>query len=631
MTQLNARLSNVPVSALLMAALFAFMVTHPYVGVRHDGVLYAAQALRYLDPAVFNHDPFFANGSQDQFTAFGRLYAFMISALGLSVAAKLGLLLALLSSFGAVIMLLRQLQASRAIWLGLCWLACSPLIYSERGVFSVQEGFFTARSLAEPLSLLALAAVMAGRLKWAFVLFVMGASMHPIMVLPAVVLAATWLILPRFGLRIVLPAIALALLALALILWVAGQLGWLGFVDPEWVKVINAFTPFVFLTKWKWNIWGVLLTHCVVLLLCVRWMGERVGRFAVAVLIAVVSMSAAALVMQALSIQLGVAAQLWRANWLLVLFATCLAPTLVWSLWQQHFDVNKTAGFSTGTLAVCLLASASFMTLLDVGAAAFPALLAALLLWWPRVEVSRSVAWLCMGLLAALVLGLTGLQIHKSVSMADTHGLPDSVVWMSLVSKPAVLVAIFVSLALIGLGTWLPWMMAAMVLAWFGFGWDQRDDWIKHVEGGEILHSNVWRGLPKDASVYWPESLELTWIGLRRSSYFQTQQASGVVFKRQTAMDMWRRHESLKALAFQLELCGTFDAMNEVAMVKEKCKVAPEAAKDACRPGGPDFLVLPNEVEAVPAVGVWRPSVQGLSSKVTEADRYVYSCASIRD
>ena len=58
---------------LVLVALW--VLAHPYGGLRHDGLLYAGQAMAHLRPDVFGRDLFFAYGSQDDYTIFGQVYA----------------------------------------------------------------------------------------------------------------------------------------------------------------------------------------------------------------------------------------------------------------------------------------------------------------------------------------------------------------------------------------------------------------------------------------------------------------------------------------------------------------------------------------------------------------------------
>lgn len=50
--------------AWVMTALAAWLLAHPYAGLRHDGVLYLGQVLHYLGVGDLQHDVFFAHGSQ---------------------------------------------------------------------------------------------------------------------------------------------------------------------------------------------------------------------------------------------------------------------------------------------------------------------------------------------------------------------------------------------------------------------------------------------------------------------------------------------------------------------------------------------------------------------------------------
>ncbi|UWU56157.1 hypothetical protein NDR96_14460 [Stenotrophomonas maltophilia] len=59
-------------------ALALVIYLRPYTGIRHDATLYLAQALRLLDPDIFNRDLFFVAGSQADFTLFPQLLASLL-------------------------------------------------------------------------------------------------------------------------------------------------------------------------------------------------------------------------------------------------------------------------------------------------------------------------------------------------------------------------------------------------------------------------------------------------------------------------------------------------------------------------------------------------------------------------
>src|SRR4051812_752601 len=82
----QARVLTLRNAALLALAAFVFVAVRPNTGVRHDAILYAAQALYRLHPDIFAQDLFFKFGSQENFTVFGRVFAFLITQLGFTSA-----------------------------------------------------------------------------------------------------------------------------------------------------------------------------------------------------------------------------------------------------------------------------------------------------------------------------------------------------------------------------------------------------------------------------------------------------------------------------------------------------------------------------------------------------------------
>ena len=66
-----------------------YVLAHPYLGIEHDALLYALQALRHLYPEALGGDLFFRHGSQDAYTVFPWLYAALIGRVGLGPAAWL--------------------------------------------------------------------------------------------------------------------------------------------------------------------------------------------------------------------------------------------------------------------------------------------------------------------------------------------------------------------------------------------------------------------------------------------------------------------------------------------------------------------------------------------------------------
>ena len=149
-----------PASLLLLVLLIYF---RPYYGIRHDSVLYLGQSLLRLDPDNFKSDLFFAFGSQADFTLVPRLIAPLLGNFDAAGTFLVLTALCLVFFLLASTTLLATLFPSPYWYWGVIALLVLPGGYGEDGILSYAEPFFTGRSLAEPLVLLALGAYFRGR------------------------------------------------------------------------------------------------------------------------------------------------------------------------------------------------------------------------------------------------------------------------------------------------------------------------------------------------------------------------------------------------------------------------------------------------------------------------------------
>jgi hypothetical protein len=175
-------------AALSLSAIW--LLTHRYHGIHHDALFYAVQALAHAAPARFEHDLFFAFGSQDDYTLFTPAYAWLGRQAGLGNAAFVLLVAAQCLWAFAAIRIARQWLQGLFLVAGLALLFALPGQYGHDPVFRYAESFLTARVWAECLVLNGLAATLAGRSGLAAAA-VLGASLlHPIMALPGLLFLA---------------------------------------------------------------------------------------------------------------------------------------------------------------------------------------------------------------------------------------------------------------------------------------------------------------------------------------------------------------------------------------------------------------------------------------------------------
>jgi hypothetical protein len=172
---------------LLLLAISTWFLTHPYNGIRHDGILYMAQALLELHHNL-SLDPFFIFGSQNNYTIFSYIYAFFIKIMGLNKAAIVLLIIGQVAFLSSVFYLLRKFLSFNLAVLGIMALSIIPPWYGGYHIFSYGEAFLTARTFAEVLSILAIAFAVDKKWVLSIIFLIFSALMHPLIALPAIVI-----------------------------------------------------------------------------------------------------------------------------------------------------------------------------------------------------------------------------------------------------------------------------------------------------------------------------------------------------------------------------------------------------------------------------------------------------------
>ena len=231
--------------ALLWAlALLGNAAWMPYVGVRHDAPLYAAQAVQAAD-GRFADDLFFAYGSQLQYSLTPQLLAAAYETFGLDWAFFLGYLASAAALIAGLTAFLRRLLGpTEVLPLAVLWCACTPLPCGYGTILHVNEPFLTARPLAAALGLFALERLLAGRWLGFAALTAVALAIHPLIATPVGLIGVAYTVarLGRRGWMLVGLATALGLAVLAVLAVPAALFGAMGETWRGQVVAVMGYT-----------------------------------------------------------------------------------------------------------------------------------------------------------------------------------------------------------------------------------------------------------------------------------------------------------------------------------------------------------------------------------------------------
>ena len=595
-------------AALLIAALW--MLARPYRGIRHDAILYVGQTLSRLMPDSIGQDLFMVYGSQDRYSVFSRMMAPLAHALGVADSQTVVLFICEIAFVAGCWLLTADLPSRFARWCALLALVAVSHTYGGDGRVSFAEPFLTARVVAEPLLLVALALLMRGRMAAAASITLVAAAVHPLITLP--VLATGWIYLCLRDRRW-LWGVAVIALAAAM-----GAFGLAPFdalfrrYDPDWLAVVKSANWLVFMANNSMRDWAPTAFDVIVLLLAAKRLpGSAMAHLIKALLICALAFTllwgiGADLLSNVLVTEL----QLWRVFWLTHLLGVLLLPMLLLDFWSRGgvgrwcaatfvlAAVAVTANLGTGWL--CVVWCLPPMAVLRSPAQVAPGI----------VRLATGVTLLATGIVTLLV----GWQTFQVVATLGDRFNGASGLQIAL--GLSILTAAVGYVVLRGLAAGGKWGIASMaaVLALTAFGvssWDQRSDWQHFVENGLEEKGLPFEGLiPPTASVYWDDSLLDPWMLLHRPQFYDAEQGAGALFNRPNAMEFEVRRKVITPLLVQKELCSAVAGVTGAeASGPGACAPDSEVLREICHPPGhPDFLVFRTDTDA-PAdssVATWR-------------------------
>lgn len=613
-------------AALLVAALW--MIARPYRGVRHDAVLYVGQTLARLMPDTIGQDLFLVYGSQDRYSVFSRIMSPLAHAAGVADSQTIVLFLCQIAFVAGCWLLMADVPSRFGRWCAMLALVAVSHTYGGDGRVSFAEPFLTARVVAEPLLLLALALLMRARTMAAAAVTLVAAVVHPLIALP--VLATGWIYLGLRDKRWWWGAAAIAPAVLMGVFGVAPFDALFRRYDPDWLAVVKSANSLAFMANNTIRDWAPTAFDVLVLLLAARRLpGSATAHLIKALLICAMAFTllwgiGADLLQNVLLTEL----QLWRVFWLTHLLGVLLLPMLLLDFWSRGgvgrwcaaafvlATVAVTANLGTGWL--CVVWCALSLGLLHSTAAIAPGI----------VRLATGVTLLLTGVVTLLV----GWQTFQVVATLGDRFNGASGLQIVLGLSACTAMAGYVALR--GLAAGGKWRIAAVVavLALVGFGvssWDQRSDWQRFVENGLEEKGLPFEGLiPPTATVYWDESLLEPWMLLHRPQFFDAEQGAGALFNRRNAIEFNARKAVVTPLLFQKDICSAVASVTASdASGPDACAPDHDVLREICHPAGhPDFLVFrtsPN-APADTALATW--SYRPGDPKLSRAYR-LYACA----
>ncbi len=544
--------ARLPRAIFLIAGLGLWLLSHPYWGIWHDARVYTLMALHWLSPSNFVRDPWFMFGSQDTFTLFSPLYGSAIATFGIDSAAKWGTLLAGACYVVAAWFFSRCLPIWRARSLLFLLLVSLQLVYSVNDFgltesFRLSESFITSRQYSIAFALTGLALAISGR-RFAIPL-VLGIStvLHPLMGIWAVLVCVAVLLPIRCRVVLVLAVLTtITLIALSISGWGPFRL-----ISGEWARLVRGSALIVFVAPDGSHRLEFVLV-CYALLGCgIRWGQQTLKRWYQVVLI--VSGSAylvswfcseyfpAAIVMQA---------QLWRANWLALVFAMVAALELAAVAFRADRPLRDLAVISGGLLVLFPFVGVASLIVSALLANSVQIRFVELLLR-QKTLILNVIRWLA---------GVTVLAVFAQLSMSISE--VGSLLWRAGDSIGPV--ADFVrgllftgGYGLLALGFWwfgssCRWRFTFLVVSTAliigaAMQWDdrkpQRRLMDEHIFGAtNALSTVLFSGLVHPGkTVYWQGAPERVWYELRTASYVSSTQAIGIVFSERMTLEVARR------------------------------------------------------------------------------------------
>lgn len=532
---------------LIGAIALVWAVVRPYRGLDHDGQLYAFQALARLRPDLFANDLFVRFGSQDDYTVFSRLGAFVMARIGVEHGAAVITFCCYWLLMLAASLLAKRLYGREAAWLSAALLVALPGFYGGYEVFRVAEIFLSARPLAQALALLGLVGVLSGHRLAGVLTASLAFSVHPLMALPGW-LATVAMAVPRQAAPGMVVVAALAFVATLLVAALA-PFGPLAPLDPQWLDIVHQRSVYLFVREWPFEAWQVIGLVAATLLIGADAAPDRRGRDLMrwSLAIGAAGIVIAAIASDTFPVQILLQGQAWRWLWLPTVIAIVSLGDLLPRLGRSgHAQRAAAALLLTGWIL-------PWSSGLALGLAAWAC-------WHWRERMDGAHPRLMRALWVSVLAAVSCWTLATGILVASgSPGLGAEPLWVERLRDVAGLVVPGVALVLAG------WIVAshpqqrlgltavvavATVVGLAGVGPRAVDAWTgQRYLDRRPQFAGFRTHVPPRTEILWLTDPVSAWLLVERPNYLSQSQLAGIVFSRATALEGARRAAAIDAYA----------------------------------------------------------------------------------
>jgi hypothetical protein len=644
--------------SLLCVLLLLNTLALPYAGLTRDGMLYSGQVLNYVENGYLNNDFFFRYGSQDRFSAFSPVMAPLVAHLGITTAFLIGYLVTkTLLLYGIQRLTIRLAPEPAVAVASLFVIAMSFVPFGSFFFLVVNESVMTPRLASCGLALVAIDAVLAGRIVFPVLFLAGGFAFHPIMTLPAATVCALVFVWEHISTRAAIVLATVGLTGYAAVLAVP-DLGYRAFgrMDEQWLMETIRFDG-IMITPQQWpaDSWPRVVAAFFVCAAAAAWMLSGPHRAAGRLMATITLVGAGGLLASTIAniegYRLLVQAQTYRALWLVQLAQIPAGLWVGYDLFARSRNPGQW-GFAVAAVVVLFatLGVPSFvpLELVVYGAALMIALFA---IRGIGHEPHRH-DWLPLTLLSTFLVGELFWGIYLAAITINLYGatpqtvLPGHVpidehialqLWRVVIELQPLFTRIVVGTILVAvlvrlLGNGVRFAVASLVVAlgasalftavpttiFRGTGY------AAHRRDIDFIANSLEEAGAKHPTIFWArERLDSLWVDLRSCSYYHPYQVAAVVFNEQMAHEAHRRVKLAGPFEMQRyreeALAPSPDMVENLARFFEVDADTPPTVADLrrlCADLGLDYLVLRMKFDKL--------------YEATNGHVYLYDCQRIR-